>query len=551
MTLLCASIMVHDLAQALDAIDQAQSAGADLVELRLDEAFGGEGDGAGEKLAIDLVRESSLPVIATCRSREEAGPVGGYDGDDMARVSLYERLGTLDVPQRPPRYLDVEWSTYSRSANLRQKVNLAVAHPKQERDLATSLILSTHDFTDRPSDLARRVRAMQDEDACRVVKLAYRARSVRDTIDLAELIGDCPKPMIAIGMGEYGIPSRILAPRIGGYLTFASIDPEEATAPGQVSLDQLLTTYRFRSIGRSTRVYGVIGSPVAHSLSPLMHNAAFGAIEEDAVLVPMSVAPGYESLKATVLALLDDTLVGFCGAAVTLPHKEELVRLAREQVEAGEAWELDELCELCGAANTIEAERGGDGRVTRVRVRNTDAEAATACLIKALGSALATSHVAVLGAGGVARAVVAGVASRGARVTIFNRSPERAQRIVDEIGGRLAGRVEARGLDACGREVCDAYVNCTPLGMVGGPGPDARAVDLSSIDGLGARTVVFDTVYRPLETPLLAQARSLGMRTVTGLEMFVAQGAAQFAGWTRRDAPVEQMTSSVRMALSE
>ncbi|MEO0483741.1 MAG: type I 3-dehydroquinate dehydratase [Planctomycetota bacterium] len=207
-TLVCVPITVVDVPAALRDADEAASGGADLVEFRIDAFFSGSGD-AGEQAAeeagvLRLVRESPLPCIVTCRPAWEGGD---YDGDDSARVSLFERLGAADDPAERPRYLDMELAAYTRSANLRQKVNLAVDHPAQRRDLSTSLILSTHDFEERPADLTRRLLKMADEDACRVMKIAYRARSLRDNLDLFDVLGqarDLGKPAATAGEGASG-----------------------------------------------------------------------------------------------------------------------------------------------------------------------------------------------------------------------------------------------------------------------------------------------------------------------------------------------------------
>jgi len=261
--------MVRDL-DWLDEAREAKEAGADLVEWRLDEVFHGEGDEEGERLALKLCEQSPLPCIVTCRPTWEGG---SYDGDEMARVSLFERLGTSE---HPPRYIDVELAAYTRSANLRQKVNLAVE--ARGRDRHSSLILSIHDFEGRPADLTRKLAEAWGEERASVVKVAFRARSLRDNLELFDILREAPKPTIALGMGEFGLMSRVLAPKFGGFLTFASLRKESVTAPGQPTVRELLDMYRFRSIGKRTRVYGVIGWPVGHSMGPLIHNAGFEAV---------------------------------------------------------------------------------------------------------------------------------------------------------------------------------------------------------------------------------------------------------------------------------
>jgi 3-dehydroquinate dehydratase/shikimate dehydrogenase len=552
--------MVHDLASALSDAQAAKDTGADLVEFRIDEVFSGSGDQDEEKRIIRLVSDSPLPCIVTCRPVSEGGH---YDGDDMARVALLERLGTASGQgEHPPRFIDVELETMARSANLRQKIKLAIDHPEQIRDLKTSLILSTHDFRERPRDLTRRVLRMREHGEARVLKIAYRVRSVRDNLELFDLLSERDRPMIALGMGEPGLMSRVLAPKFGGFLTFASLRPQTATAPGQPTVRELLDLYRFRSIGPATRVYGVVGWPVGHSMSPAVHNAGFEAVGWDGVYLPLPVAGGEErenggaeerksgseaeagvrgedgfvSFKATVLELIDYAGLDFCGCSVTLPHKENLVRLAREK-----GWEIDPLAERCGAGNTLVVERAGIGAgVVRARVFSSDATAAVACLSEAMGQ-IAGRRVAIIGAGGVARAVAAGLLEADANVVVFNRSRARGERLVTEFRAaftKAPERIVAEDLTALSASRCHAYVNCTPVGMKGGSAPQELAVPVAQLKACEAGAVFFDTVYNPVETPMLKAAREAGFRVVDGVQMFVRQAAEQFQAWTGSAAPV-------------
>ena len=230
--------MVETFEDAIADATQARSAGATLVEYRIDDVFHGdegenttENDGGeaggweGVVLVRRLVAESPLPCIVTCRSVAEGG---GYDGDDDARIALYESLAR-DPGGHPPRYIDVEYATFSRSANIQQKVLLAVGcaptTPRVSRDAgerSTSLVLSHHDFEGRPANLMTILSKMQRVDAARVLKIAFQARSVRDNLEIFELLRERDRPMIALAMGEAGLLSRVLAPKFGGCITFAS-----------------------------------------------------------------------------------------------------------------------------------------------------------------------------------------------------------------------------------------------------------------------------------------------------------------------------------------
>jgi 3-dehydroquinate dehydratase/shikimate dehydrogenase len=546
MTHLCVAIAVDhasEIAEALALAERARAEGATLVEWRVD-ALAEEPDALA---AIRrLVGASPLPSIVTIRGAREGGR---HHGTDMERVSLIEALGTGAEGGHPvPAYVDFELADYERSANLRQKVDLAVQVPGRERASGMRLVLSAHDLEGRPANLARTVAAMAAAEACAVAKIAWRARSVRDNLEAFEILREGHKPGIALCMGEAGIMSRVLAPKFGAFLTFARAggpgDADAAaaralgagTAAGQPTVRELVETYGFRRIGAATRTYGVIGWPVAHSRSPATHNAWFAAHGVDGVHVPLPVPPEYEHFKATVGALLDWRPLDFRGASVTLPHKEHLVRLVRER-----GGRVEPLAARIGAANTLVVEDSGALVCT-----NTDAPAAADALAEGLGRPAGAPdpfegmRIAVLGAGGVARAVAVGLADAGATVVVFNRTPERAQRLAHEVMaaehpddglcGPLSGRVVAGRWSemACG--CFHAFINCTPVGMEGGPAP--RESPLSDDVVLDDRVTVMDTVYVPRETPLLRDARFRGARTVDGWGMFVRQAARQFERWT-------------------
>ena len=540
---MCVPIFVESIDAALADAREARDGGADLVEFRVDSFFTGDAvEAAPQADAIArLVAESALACIVTCRPVLEGGQ---YDGADDARVALFERLSASSDAARPPKYIDVELATYSRSDNIRRKVNLGVDHPGQLRPVQTGLILSMHDFHTRPADLFRRIEAMVKEPACRVMKIAYRARSVRDNLELLDIQAasrETGRPTIALGMGPFGLLSRVLAPKFGGFLTFASLRRDAGTAPGQPVLRELLGTYRFRSIGTSTKVYGVVGYPVEHSLSPHVHNAGFEAIGHDAVYLPMPVPPEYEHFKASVLAMLDHADFDLAGLSVTIPHKGHLVRLAREQASEGDTrWSLDLLSDRCGAANTLAVKRDAKGQAIDLAVKNTDGPAAAGLLEGATTSdASRYGAIVVVGVGGTARAVATELMHRGRRVVIVNRTRDRAVRLAEELSEHAKGAatVGAADWDEIDATNLGAIMNCTPLGMAGGAGPEENPVPLGILGNLSKHALVSDAVYAPLATPLLKAAANLGLACVDGLAMFIAQASEQFEHWTGRSSP--------------
>ncbi|MFI4859493.1 MAG: shikimate dehydrogenase [Phycisphaerales bacterium JB063] len=531
MTQLCVPIFVYDPDTARADVARAAQAGADLVELRIDPwADQHENTEASADGLVRLIRESPLPCIVTCRPAWEGGL---FDGDDADRISLLEHLGTA-CAGHGPAYFDVELAAYQRSANLRQKIHLVADHPGQDtpRERGAGLILSSHDFEQRPSDLLRRVADMADAEGCRVVKVAWYARSLRDNLEAFELLTAKHKPTIALCMGEFGLPSRVLARKFGALLTFAALGDDEQTAPGQPTVQQLKRRYRWDHIGPATQVFGVIGDPVGHSMSPAIHNAGFDAVGYDGVYLPMRIPPEYEHFKATVDAWLNDPRLDFRGASVTIPHKQNLLRFVEEQ-----GGEIEPLAAKIGAANTLHKRDDGS-----LYAGNTDYAALLDAVCDALDierDVLAGTPVAIRGAGGAARAAVAGFTHYGAHVTVHNRTPGNAAALAQAFDAQHAA------LDAVDLSATDILINCTPVGMH--PHVDASPIEIAHCASpIAHPPLVFDTIYNPHETQLLRDAKAIGCKTIPGIEMFVRQAAAQFETWTGHAAPVSCFRQAIR-----
>jgi len=555
-TLVCVPITVLKIDNALADANQAKLLGADIVELRIDSYFpGSEGDSEDQLRLNELTRliaECPLPVILTCRSAMEGGD---YDGDEADRVSLLEKL--CINTDHPPAYLDFELACYQKSANIRQKINLCVDHPKQERDVRTRLILSMHDFDGRPKDLMRRLADAWAEPAASVVKFAFRARSIRDNLEIFEILRDAPKPTIGLGMGEFGLMSRVLAPKFGGFLTFASLRDEAATAPGQPTIADLLGMYRFRSIGKDTRLYGVIGWPVAHSMSPLIHNAGFEAVGHDGVYLPMPVAAtddkdaSYLSFKETFFEILLADSMHLGGVSVTIPFKEHAAHLVRNEGWFGNLHPWPPL-----AINTLAVSGTDELKITS---ENSDQDAIDDLIMDAEHDAnwsIASVHI--YGTGGVAKAAIAASFTR--RTCVVGRNIEKTIELVDEMltllpQERVNRSAESSWLSAASGilqplSYKPIFINCTPVGMTGGPDPEGLSIPVHELASkLSPDTVFFDTVYNPIETPMLKAAKEHGFRTIDGVEMFVRQAAAQFELWTGKPAPVQLFDRLVREKL--
>ena len=460
--------------------------GADMFELRIDSM-----DVEQAICSIpDLLRQATLPVVLTCRSAREGG---SFEGNEEDRVSMYTAALSCD---NPPRYIDIEHET------LLQHPLLLDSLPLGE----SGVILSWHDTKGRPKDLIQRAAAIQDVANIDVVKMVWRARSLRDNLEAFELLHSRQQPMIAFCMGEYGVMSRVLAPKFGGFATFACTEEHGPTAAGQLTAQELESTYRFRTINSATRVYGVIGNNVAHSQGPAFHNAAFEEARTNAVYLPLQVPSGWEHLKATTMELINHTSLDFSGASVTIPHKQDMLKLVVEN-----EGNLDDLCTATGATNTLYIQEGA------MSSTNTDAEA----LISLLNDA---KHVLVLGAGGVARAAVVAMKSSGASVCIAARNTDQA----NELASELSCEVATEQLDTI-----DTVINCTPVGMFGSEDPEGDPLlQLAPSLELTDAICVVDLVYTPPKTPLVQRAKEVGCKTVRGEALFTAQASLQQKFWS-------------------
>jgi len=444
----------------------AQAAGADAVECRLDYLA----TVPGEDDLRTLLADAPLPVIVTNRPVEEGGRFAGDEADRIATLAAAARIGG--------QFFDVE---------------LTVA-PADRPDAAT--ILSHHDFNAVPADLDQ-IAAEMDASPAAVNKIAFAADGPEDAFRAFDVIRACKKPTVALAMGEAGLASRILAKKFGAFGTFASLQRGAESAPGQLTLDEFRDLYRWDAIGPETAVYGIIGCPVGHSMSPAIHNAAFTAAAVNAVYLPLLVEPGYDNFRRFMDAMLARPWLNWHGLSVTIPHKENALTYVG-------ADNCDPLAVEIGAVNTVTVAPDES-----LRGDNTDYAAAIDALCDCMGIAredLAGRHVAVLGAGGAARALVAALAHYHAEVTVYNRTVARAQALADEFACRAAGRDALAGLEA------EIVINCTPIGMY-------PKVDASPLDAVPPCVkVVFDTIYTPSKP---ACSEPLG-----------PQAHAPSAGWT-------------------
>ena len=462
---------------------------ARVVELRLD-YLGSVGAMARflERLAR---RRPPFALIATCRRRAEGGEFAGSPSAQLAVLELAARAGC--------QWVDVEAATLEQFPAWLRPALLPLA----------GRIVSFHDFRGTPARLERMYRRLARLGADRV-KIAVTARSQADNLAVLDLARRHRGRVIALSMGMARVPGRVLALGAGSALAYAAPERGPATAPGQIPWSEFRDSYRAQRLNARTRVYGVIGRPIAHSLSPAMHNAAFRAARLNAVYLPFEVA----SLRDFLDCLGP---LGVAGFSVTLPYKETLLR----HLDG-----IDPLAEQIGAVNTVVV-RGG----RRLYGYNTDYVG----ILRALQGAirLHASRVLLVGAGGAARAVAFALATAGAFICVTARRPAAARALARAVSGEALPRAALR------RQRFDAIVNCTPVGQ----SPEADESPLRA-EELNCRVVV-DLVYHPRHTKLLRLARRRGCRTVAGWQMLVEQGAAQYEIWTGLRAPVAAMRRAV------
>lgn len=516
MTRLCVAIFVSSIEQAQRDIATAAERGADMVELRIDTFT-----------TIDAVRvllkQATLPVIVTCRPTWEGG---------QCQLPEEKRLALLrEISSHDSGYIDIELAA--------RAVDQFTHEP---RDARAGVIISSHDFKGRPDRLTNTFAELSASSAD-VAKVVWTARTVRDNIEAFDLLSQRQKPTIAICMGESGLISRVLARKFGSFLSFAALDHGGGTAAGQIPVSDMKRLYRWDKLNASTKVYGVVGSPVAHSMSPAIHNAAFDHTDFDGVYLPLLVNPSYESFKAFMESFLAFEPLHLSGLSITIPHKENALQYLREK-----GADIEPLAERIGAVNTIIIERSS-GSSPMLRGRNTDYAAILDSITSKLGiqrEQLRGLRVAVIGAGGTGRTAVAALAHHGATVVVYNRTQERAETLADEFNGN-SGKVVAAPIEKLCDSCCRIFINATSVGMH--PNVDQSPIDGQELE-LSDQSLVFDTVYNPPVTKFLRYARSKGAMTVGGIEMFVRQAAAQFEHWTGRQAPVTTMRSVVEGRLA-
>lgn len=494
MTYLAVSLANNDLRSLESSIGTAAQQGAEMVELRLDGLEQLTCQAAMQ--AVQTAKGYGIPVIATCRHKEEGG---------LKATTLDSQLAILKASiQAGADYIDCEAKLFASASVRNALLPILKAHPR------CRIILSAHRFKEPFDDLEIAFETIKSIYSPAIVKLVYFANQITDCFAALDLQRQVSQDGIIFCMGQAGTITRLLAKKLNGFLTFACLDAHQATAAGQIPIEQLKHRYGWDRINANTELYGLIGFPVAHSIGPAVFNAVFAQMGLNAVYLPFLVAADAEYFYQFVDGMISRRYLNVGGFSVTLPHKTNAMDFVNRKGEF-----IDAVSRQIGAVNTIKI--GYHGIPTGY---NTDYIGALNALTEALSISseqLVDKKVAVLGAGGVARAIVAGLCHCGADITIYNRTVRRAEQLANAFGCRVAP------LDQIVHDTPEIIINCTSVGMA--PDSEGCPIDPAAIK---PHMTVFDTVYNPLQTKLLRYAQQVGAKTVNGLEMYVRQALEQF-----------------------
>lgn len=444
-----------------------------------------------------FLRSSPHPILCTVRKTSHGG---SFKGSEEERLRLIRLLLAL----KPPLF-DLEYDT---DPSFFQEVREQFSH--------TKILCSYHNFEETPQDLEGLFAKMRTLPAF-AYKIATRALSTLDALRMVRFVQEKTaegERLSGICMGEEGSITRILGPAMGNFLDYASLEEGEESAPGQLTVEELLSLYHYKSLNTQTALYALIGDPVDKSVGHFAHNGWMKALHINAVYVKMAIKP--EELSACFPLI---KAIGMRGLSITMPLKESLLPYLDQ---------IDPQAEKIGAINTLLFEKG------RCRGYNTDGEAALEALeqkVKVKGK-----KIVLIGAGGAAKAIAFAAKQRGARLVILNRSSEKAEKLAEEVGER------GGGLEEIAREWKEGYdilINTSAVLLPIDPQfilPQALVMDIHTL---------------PKNTPFLLEAKKRGCKVVYGYEMFINQAVRQVEIWFKEKIPQskvrEMITSEIAL----
>ena len=533
---ICISVCAETADKLIEQIKLAEEL-ADVIEIRFDCLKEIEFELALQKISALVCKK---PYLATFRPKTDDAEIVFskriFENDEQrqkllsakqSRFSGWEEIFKIENIE----YLDFETDIlysflFSNLGSALSKSYQPTFSFETDNKIRTKqIIASEHFFEDQPKNLENVFDELDtnDDDGLKsdVIKIAVRADDITDAIPVWKLLGKAKvenKQIIPIAMGESGKWTRILGLAHGAFMTYASLGANTETAPGQVSAKDLIEVYRAKELDEKTEVYGILGSNTSVSMSPYIHNAAFRHHGLNSVFVPLQVHNLDEFMRRMVLPSTREIDLNFKGFSVTLPHKQAIIKHLDF---------LDETAAKIGAVNTVKIE---DGKLSGY---NTDAQGFIEPLLNSYGD-LRGAKVAVFGAGGAARAVVYALRTAGAEVTVFARDLSKAEILATDF------QTAAAKLPVTKNELrdFDILVNTTPLGMKGkfDYQTPALAWQLEGLD------LVYDLIYIPFQTPLMAEADKAEVPKIGGLAMLIAQAMEQQKIWTGLSAPMKELS---------
>jgi len=478
--MLIATLPVTDYSTVKQQLFQLADS-ADGVELRLDYASHWDG-----KAVAELRKMCALPVVFTLRSQAQGGH---YPHSEKQRLQTILELCACN-----PDYLDLE-----------HDVPQQYIKSIRQRYPAIKIIVSYHNFVETPADLDALFQALYQEN-CYAYKIATQSQSTLDALRMLHWVLSMRSRHRIIGlcMGEAGQCTRILAPVVGCLFSYAFWDRSQATASDQLSLQDLTTTYHYRQLNSSSKIYALLGDPVHLSVGHIFHNRAIEIMGQNAVYIKLRVTA--EELSAAMVIVRQ---LPVWGLSITMPLKETVVPL------------LDKLSpdvQVIQAVNTVVRERQWTGW-------NTDGLGAMQALSE--HRSLDQQTILLLGAGGAARAIAYAALAQGAKVIILNRSIAKAKILADELGCEayaLAVFPALKSYNLC--------INTLPEAAFQDPTMQAIWQSNHILPG----TVVMDIVYQPVETTFLRAAKAAGCVCIPGFKMYIAQALLQIQHWFQPEA---------------
>ncbi len=490
---ICVSICAETSEELVSQISRAEDL-ADVIEIRFD---------CLHHLHFNkfLTKFKNLKqnFLITFRPEEQGG---------KRNISLSERRKFWEyVSSTNANYLDIEPDLQIKFARLRTNLRIA----------------SFHQFSTSKNNLENTFDELAETNS-EIIKIAVQTDDITDTIPVWKLLEKAKsenKQIIPIAMGEAGKWTRILGLAHGAFMTYAALDAGKETAPGQVSARDLLEVYRAKDLDENTNVYGIIGGNTSVSMSPYIHNAAFQFHDLNAVFVPLQVKNLDDFMRRMVKPEMREIELNFKGFSVTIPHKTDVIKHLDS---------IDETAERIGAVNTIKIENG------KLYGFNTDAEGFIEPLLNLYGD-INGAKVAILGAGGAARACVYALQKNRANVTVFARDLKKAETLAEDFSVELKELITNHEQRTTFDDF-DILVNATPLGMKGKAETETPAV----AEQMRNLKLVYDLIYTPFQTKFMNEADRAAVPKIGGLAMLIAQAAKQQKIWTNLDAPLEKMS---------